>query len=296
MLSNLKGGCGKTSNSVLFAYRLARMGYKTLVCDLDPQSNASQLLERTYYAQHGKEIRIHKTMMAAIADNDLEDSIVKIMPNLYMIPSYPDFYNYPDYLNQMTWKRKNFSTARRQQISYFSRLIDPIVNKRNFDFEIDDVPPTIDRFVQSSLYHIDDIVIILQTQQRAYDSAKFFIQYLQRFYDINRKRNAKFDFNILGVLPVIMKKRAIIDNSIMDEATKLFGKDNIFNTVIHYMERLKRYDTQGITEVGVTKWSDFHDTKVAKIYTNLTAEILRRIGVSSLEIDQRLKLMRGAIK
>ena len=47
LFGNMKGGVGKTTNSVMVAYQLAKMGYKTLVCDLDPQANATQLLRRT---------------------------------------------------------------------------------------------------------------------------------------------------------------------------------------------------------------------------------------------------------
>ena len=50
--ANFKGGVGKTTNSVMTAYELAKKGYKTLVCDLDPQANATQLLRRTYGLQN----------------------------------------------------------------------------------------------------------------------------------------------------------------------------------------------------------------------------------------------------
>lgn len=36
LYGNMKGGVGKTTNSVMIAYQLAKLGYKTLVCDLDP--------------------------------------------------------------------------------------------------------------------------------------------------------------------------------------------------------------------------------------------------------------------
>ena len=50
--ANFKGGVGKTTNSAMTAYELAKKGYKTLVCDLDPQANATQLLCRTYNRQN----------------------------------------------------------------------------------------------------------------------------------------------------------------------------------------------------------------------------------------------------
>ena len=53
--ANFKGGVGKTTNSVMTAYQLAKNGYKTLVCDLDPQANATQLLSRTYKRQTKKD-------------------------------------------------------------------------------------------------------------------------------------------------------------------------------------------------------------------------------------------------
>ena len=41
LFANFKGGVGKTTNSVMTAYELSKLGYKTLVCDLDPQANAT---------------------------------------------------------------------------------------------------------------------------------------------------------------------------------------------------------------------------------------------------------------
>ncbi|MCC4380071.1 AAA family ATPase, partial [Limosilactobacillus reuteri] len=58
LYGNMKGGVGKTTNSVMTAYKLAKLGYKTLVCDLDPQANATQLLRRTYGLQHETDLQI----------------------------------------------------------------------------------------------------------------------------------------------------------------------------------------------------------------------------------------------
>ena len=52
--ANFKGGVGKTTNSVMTAYQLAKKGYKVLVCDLDPQANATHLLTRTYTRQNNQ--------------------------------------------------------------------------------------------------------------------------------------------------------------------------------------------------------------------------------------------------
>lgn len=273
MFSNEKGGVGKTTNSIEFCYQMAKRGKKVLLCDLDPQSNASQLLERTYYAQNGHVISINDTIMRAIEEKDLPDSVVKVMNNLYMIPSYMDFYNYPKWLLKkfLPLYNGNFKWWYDKMSSYFSELIKPLESK--FDYIVTDVPPTIDMYVDSALMMTDDIVIVMQTQQRSFDGAKEFISYIQKFYN----SHPQIDFNILGVIPVIMKKRSPNDHDIYDQAVKQFGKNNIFDHAIHSMERLKRYDTTGITEKGYTNKYDYHDTKVNNIYKHLTNEVINRM-------------------
>ena len=98
LYGNMKGGVGKTTNSVMTAYQLAKLGYKTLVCDLDPQANATQLLRRTYGLQNDTDLQIDKTMMVALTEENIKSAIVNIMDNLYLLPPSEDFKNYPDFL------------------------------------------------------------------------------------------------------------------------------------------------------------------------------------------------------
>lgn len=41
---NFKGGVGKTTNAVMISYILSKHNKKTLLVDLDPQANATDLL------------------------------------------------------------------------------------------------------------------------------------------------------------------------------------------------------------------------------------------------------------
>ena len=41
---NQKGGVGKSSTTALVSYNLAKMGYKCLTIDFDPQANLTSLL------------------------------------------------------------------------------------------------------------------------------------------------------------------------------------------------------------------------------------------------------------
>ncbi|ANK61044.1 ParA family protein [Loigolactobacillus backii] len=270
LFGNFKGGVGKTTNSVMTAYELAKKGYKTLVCDLDPQSNSTQLLRRTYGLQHNTELKIDKTMMVAIQEEKLPDAIVEIMNNLYLLPSYKDFVSYPDFLEMKFMP--NVPNYKEKRMSYFGTLLSEVENK--FDYIIFDVPPTLSIFTDTALYDTDYVIIVLQTQQRSLDGAEAFWEYLQEFYN----NHTAIDFDIAGILPVLLKNNSGIDNQIIKDARETFGKDMIFENIMHHMERLKRYDRKGISEKGLTSINDFHDIRLHALYGKLTEEIIARTG------------------
>ncbi|WP_057868371.1 ParA family protein [Companilactobacillus crustorum] len=270
LFGNFKGGVGKTTNSVMTAYELAKKGYKTLVCDLDPQSNSTQLLRRTYGLQHNSELKIDKTMMVAIQEEKLPDAIVEIMNNLYLLPSYKDFVSYPDFLEMKFMP--NVPNYKEKRMSYFGTLLSEVDNK--FDYIIFDVPPTLSIFTDTALYDTDYVIIVLQTQQRSLDGAEAFWEYLQEFYN----NHTAIDFDIAGILPVLLKNNSGIDNQIIKDARETFGKDMIFENIMHHMERLKRYDRKGISEKGLTSVNDFHDIRLHALYGKLTEEIIARTG------------------
>ncbi|MBM6729420.1 MULTISPECIES: ParA family protein [Limosilactobacillus] len=290
LYGNMKGGVGKTTNSVMTAYQLAKLGYKTLVCDLDPQANATQLLRRTYGLQNGFDLQIDKTMMVALTEENIKSAIVNIMDNLYLLPSSEDFKNYPDFLEMkyMLDKEKieagnsntlqsEMSKVKEQRIAYFAQQLAKV--RDEYDFVIIDVPPTLSIFTDSAIYATDFVIIVLQTQQRSLDGAETFFEYLQQMYN----DYANIDFDILGVLAVLLKNNVGLDNQILKDAEADFGKDMLFNQIIRHMERLKRYDRTGIAEKGLTKY-DMHDTRLHYIYNALTKEIVTRLTDKGVEL------------
>ena len=290
LYGNMKGGVGKTTNSVMTAYQLAKLGYKTLVCDLDPQANATQLLRRTYGLQHGTDLQIDKTMMVALTEENIKSAIVNIMDNLYLLPSSEDFKNYPDFLEMkfMLDKEKieagnsntlqsEMSKIKEQRIAYFAQQLAKV--REEYDFIIIDVPPTLSIFTDSAIYATDFVIIVLQTQQRSLDGAETFFEYLQQMYN----DYANIDFDILGVLAVLLKYNVGLDSQILKDAEADFGKDMLFKQIIRHMERLKRYDRTGIAEKGLTKY-DMHDTRLHYIYNTLTQEIVSRLKDKGVEL------------
>lgn len=268
-VGNYKGGVGKTKNNILNAYELAKKGYKTLVVDLDPQANATTVLLRTKKLHSDEVFSFDKTLMTAIKENNISNIETEIMPNLFLLPSYIDFANYSTFLD-LTYglveeENPNYDTITTKKINHFKELLEPL--KQKYDYIFIDVPPTKSYITDSAVLASDYVLIVLQTQELSLDGA---IEYLNDLQKLANNFNGSFE--IVGVLPVLMDGNASLDNFVLENATQIFGEENIFNTKIPNMARLKRFDNTGITEY------DRHDKKVIDLYDTISNELLERIN------------------
>lgn len=261
--ANFKGGAGKTTNCVMTAHALATMGYKVLVVDKDPQANATTLLFRTLEQITGEEVTASRYLLDGIEQGSFDSCIVEITNKLHVLPTTPKFQYYPIVLEKMF---KGVSDQKDlERVAYFGQLLEPL--KKEYDFIFIDVPPTISKFTDAALYATDYVVVVLQTQERSLQGAEIFIEYL------NDIIVDKFDheLDVAGILPVIHKADSKVDQATLINAKDIFGEENLFTTQIKQMERLKRYDITGITDV------DMHDKRVFDVYTNVANELLVRV-------------------
>ena len=263
---NFKGGTGKTTNSTMIAHALAMQGYKVLLCDQDPQANATSLYLKTKALESDDIVPFSKTLMAAIQEEDLGQIVTEIKENLFLLPSFSDFALYPRFLEK---KFPNDTTGR---VQYFSSLIEPL--KKDYDFIFIDVPPTISIITDAALYASDFVVVVLQTQERSLQGAEVFTGYLQSLID-----DYGANLDIVGILPVLLKNGAAVDLSTLESAREIFGAENLFENVVNNMERLKRFDITGITN------EDMHDKKVHKSYEKIANEFIARVQAELVEVN-----------
>ena len=261
---NFKGGTGKTTNSAMMAYMLSKLGYKTLLADLDPQANATSLYLHTKQRITNNIVTFDKTLMSAIADEDLSDIIIEIKDNLYLLPSFADFTSFPLFLE------KKFPNSQLKRVTFLKGLIEKI--KDDYDFILIDVPPTLSTYTDSALLASDYTIIVLQTQERSLVGAEAYVGYLQELVD-----NYDANFDILGVLPVLLKNNSKVDEATLDTAKEKFGEENLFKNLVKNMERLKRYDIVGIVDSDLDNKYDIHDKRVMALYKKVTEEMLRRL-------------------
>ncbi|MGH1649146.1 MULTISPECIES: ParA family protein [Enterococcus] len=268
-VGNYKGGVGKTKNNILNAYELAKKGFKTLVVDLDPQANATTVLLRTKKLHSDEVFSFEKTLMSAIKEGDITSIETEIMPNLSLLPSYIDFANYSTFLD-LTYglveeTDPRYSEITSNKINHFKSLLAPL--KEQYDYIFIDVPPTKSYITDSAVLASDYVLIVLQTQELSLDGA---VEYLSDLQKLANEFNGNFE--IVGVLPVLMDGNASLDNFVLENATNIFGSENMFNIKIPNMARLKRFDNTGITEF------DRHDKKVIDLYDLVSNELIERIN------------------
>lgn len=256
---NFKGGVGKTTNATQVAYELSKRGANTLLLDLDPQANATNIMLKTKANLTDKIDQFDSSLMAAIQNKDLSKALVNITSNLDLIGSSADFSLFPRVME------KQFSKYI-DRVKYLNELLSPIT--KNYDYVIIDVPPTISLITDAALYASDWCVIVMQTQQQALDGASAFIQYMQQEV-IDTYKAPSLD--LVGILPVLIQPGAPVDNLTLQNAEEEFGQDNILPTSIHQMQRLKRYGVTGITN------DSRYDEKVFEVYKQVVNDILNRI-------------------
>lgn len=256
---NQKGGAGKTTNTELIGYQLAKYGIKTLLIDMDPQNNLSQHLILTRSARNDDVLVIQKTLMVGVTQGNVEDLPMRVLDDLYLLPCSTDFADYPKYL----WKTtKNDNEADH----LIPNLFEPL--RSQYDVILIDTPPLNKEISTAACVFSDFVLIALQTEADSLNGAEEYLSLLSSL-----KTEYDLPVQVLGVLPMIMNKRGTVDKSVLATATSEFGRENIFSTVIPRMERIKRFKLTGITE------KDRFDKRVLDLYERITAEFVRRIVV-----------------
>lgn len=269
---NQKGGVGKTSTTALVSYNLSKLGYKTLVIDFDPQANITQLFLKTKTRGQSAVATINKSLMTVLQNEEpLTSAVLSINQNLDLIPTAVDFSLYGRFL-------ENKESDEKSRVAYFRKLLEEQLID-HYDFIFIDVPPTLGLSNDTAFYACDQIIIVLQTQERSLVGAEYLLEYLQRV--IINSFQSKVD--VIGLLPVLSKRDSSVDAKILQAASEEFGEDNIFDSHITIMERVKRMDMTGITDNDKDAW----DRKTQNAYKAVAEEIIERLNKGKQETDNQ---------
>lgn len=238
-----KGGVAKTSSSVNIASVMANMGYKTLLIDLDKQSNASKYLNR--YSPE-------KPSVANILV-DKVNPVDVIQPTdvrgLDIIPSsYPYLEGVPD---------KILLDLNRSRIHRLKGI-----EELEYDYVIIDCPPSLDILVMNALVISDSLIVPIKVDSFGLEG---FSQIMDKVSVVRDEYNSKL--KLLGAF-ITLDEYTRVNNQIRELLVKQLG-NKFFKTTIRKSVRLVESTFENVPVVNL-----FPDSNVSKDYIDLTREVI----------------------
>lgn len=247
-LSNQKGGIGKTTSAVNLAACIAQKGKKVVLCDIDPQGNATT----------GVGIRKNSNLKTSydliIGSCTAKEALVKTeFDNLWVIPTNIGLAG-AEYDLMSTEKRERILSNKLAEI------------KDEFDYIIIDCPPSLGALTLNALTAADGIVIPMICEFYALEGLSQLMMTIRKV-----KKHFNPSLEITGILITMYDKRLNLTAQVKGELEKYYS-DKLFDTVVVRNVKLSEAPSYGMPVVYYDKSS-----KGAQAYRALADELINRI-------------------
>jgi chromosome partitioning protein len=238
---------GKTTTSVNLSTALAAAGYKVLLCDFDPQGNASTGLG-LYRASRSRTL-----YHALIGQCTLSEALQKTMiPGLSVVPSSLDLLGAEvEFVNQ---KDREF---------VFKSLIEPYESM--FDYIIMDCPPSMGLLTLNAMVAAQGVLVPLQCEYYALEGLSYLLKSIQKIRDRFNPR-----LELFGVVLTMFDGRSSLSHHVSQDVREHL-KEKVFSTVIPRNVRVSEAPSHGKPVL-------IYDVNClgSQAYMNLAREILQR--------------------
>jgi chromosome partitioning protein len=244
-ISNQKGGVGKTTTCVTLCAALAEMGVKVLLCDMDPQSNATSGMGLSKKAPRSNMYNV------LIDGADITTAIVKT-PFGDILPSSKDM------------SGAGVEIVNMQNREYvLKKALESVRDK--YDFILIDCPPSLEMLTLNSLCAADTVLIPVQCEYFALEGLSDLMSTIRMI-----KKSFNPDLEIEGVLLTMFDSRTNLSMQIMVEIKKHF-KEKTYTIVIPRSVRIAEAPSHGKPVTVYDRYS-----RGAQMYKELAKEFMKR--------------------
>lgn len=243
---NQKGGVGKTTTAVNLTAALNEAGKKVLLCDFDPQANATSGLGLD-------KRRIRHSVYDAVINSMPVDEIIVQTKFGDVLPATADLAGAA--VELITMPEANFQLR---------RVLRSVADR--YDVILIDCPPSLEMLTINGLAAADSILVPVQCEYYALEGLSDLMTTLRI---VKKRINPELD--IFGVVLTMFDGRTNFSTQVAQEVRRHFpGK--VFANVIPRNVRLAEAPSHGLPVMAYDRSS-----KGALAYTALAAEVIRKL-------------------
>ena len=243
---NQKGGVGKTTTAVNLTAALTEAGKRVLLCDFDPQANATSGMGLD------KRKVSHSVYDVVINDTPVTEAIIQTGFG-YVLPSAADLAGAAVELLSMPDPNYRLKQALEQV-------------RHIFDVIFIDCPPSLELLTLNSLAAADGILVPVQCEYYALEGLSDLMSTMRM---VKKRINPKLE--IFGVALTMFDGRTNFSTQVAQEVRRHFpGK--VYGSVIPRNVRLAEAPSHGLPVTTYDKHS-----RGAHAYKDMAAEIIKRL-------------------